>query len=118
MLQLDRTKYATARAVSDLQSSLEAAETKLKALETEIDAVKAAEASAKEQEMDVPMMRLALYLGIGVEFFKDEATGEYNQILAKSPARNDMELIDIEKQYSQFYYTNLCWDLCDDLVLV
>ncbi|KAL2915963.1 Sorting nexin, cytoplasm-to-vacuole targeting pathway/endosomal sorting [Polyrhizophydium stewartii] len=111
MLALDRTKYATARAASDLLAQNEAAAARLRRLEAELADIDRETDEFEQAPLGAEAVRINMYKELGVMLVKDD-NGACTKAIAMSKQRNDVQTIDIVDGMSQYYYANLIWEIC------
>lgn len=114
MLTLDREKFALARNVNEMESSIQNLEAQLQRLKDEA-------AMLQEQDLtdvhlsagsdDVTYLKLKCYRALGIDLVKDKA-GNFQKLVIQGD--NDVNIVKIDKKYSGFFYANYVWDLISD----
>lgn len=111
--ELEREKMRLARAINDLEETLNATQAANAKLNAELEAVELESQrpmeSAAENESSA-VLRLKLYRSLGVSFDADKPEN-YTKCMIRSNTSSNVSTLDLNvKDYSGFFITNYIWD--------
>ena len=52
-----------------------------------------------------------LYRSLGIDVLQDKETGKFTKCQVRRSEKNDIHPVEMENNYSAYYYTNLLWEL-------
>ncbi|KAJ3035223.1 kinetochore-associated Ndc80 complex subunit spc24 [Rhizophlyctis rosea] len=111
MANLDNERASVAKDLAEGEASMGALEDELRRLEEE------REAWMREMEKDANLppdeqiLKLQIYRSLGIEFEKNES-GAFCKGIVRSTKSKDIHTYDLDPKYSNFFYANVLWDLC------
>lgn len=134
MMGLDRTKFALAKNVNDLESNVHALEGHLAKLKEELENLqnddpmeRAVLEAADDGTTFVPRfglqdgsdtdsggggnrLKLRVFRGLGIEL-QDDGAGVFKKAVVRNRATGDFNIVNIEGKFSSYFYANYFWGL-------
>ncbi len=110
---LDSQKFRTAKALTSLESendrlSAQLADLQSKLQELELQGIEGGEEAQRTQLEDEVLLRLRVYRSLGLEADKAEE-GEWNRMVVRGKGKGDVQVVNVEKKFSKFFYANYFW---------
>jgi len=110
---LDRTKFALAKNVNDLESNVHALEGHLAKLKEELENLQnddPMERAVLEAADDGTTLKLRVFRGLGIEL-QDDGAGVFKKAVVRNRATGDFNIVNIEGKFSSYFYANYFWAL-------
>lgn len=116
---LDTNKFRIAKSASDLEIESERLSSQLadlqsKLQELDVQGVEGGEDSfpsvraSRSAVDDEVLLMLRVYRDLGIHVDKDE-DGEYKKVAITNRATRDVQIVNLDDQFSKFFYANFFW---------
>lgn len=109
--QLDREKFALAKAINELEASNDHNSAGLLKLKHELEELMEEDVldTATSDVEDSTLLKLKVFRSLGVSFDGDRPEA-HTKALIQSSTYNNLYTLSLDKQYSNFFISNFIWD--------
>lgn len=109
--QLDREKFALAKAINELESTNDHNSAGLLKLKRELEELIDEDVldTATSDVEDSTLLKLKVFRSLGVSFDGDRPE-THTKALIQSSTQNNLYTLSLDKQYSNFFISNYIWD--------
>lgn len=113
--RLDTVKFRTAKAASDAEMETErlaqrAADLSARLQELEVQGVEGDEAARRRDAVDDEvLLRLKVYRSLGIDIERDERDGEWTRAVVRNDRKGDVHVVNMDKKFSRYFYANYFW---------
>ncbi|KAB5576433.1 Spc24 subunit of Ndc80-domain-containing protein [Coniochaeta sp. 2T2.1] len=114
--RLDTQKFRIAKAASDAEVEAERLQAQMEELrgrlqELELQGFDGGDSKGGNTVEDEVLLRLRVYRSLGIEIERDEKEGEFSRAVVRGGGRRDVQVVQLDRKMTRFWYANYFWDL-------